>query len=230
MMYNQASIQLSKIKINTKLRQLRILCTRPLLFIAARQAIATKYIPLRNDKPPVSYNSFAIYCAEAARANSQLSRQLLESNQAAAFSILDYHYPFTAAIVLELNRLVPDTSLEEDEESISFLSSYLCKVGERGNESARDCATTVMNFGAIVSRLLIKHGVQLPDNPQSSTAAPSAVVPPDPASYLAGQSAIFDNGEDLTAGAAFFLDLSVVPENQSAAYQEIFSWFQDTAF
>jgi hypothetical protein len=143
---------------------------------------------------------------------------------------LDYHYPFSAAIVLELARLVPDAKLEEDQESISFLSGYLCKAGERGNESARDCAANLMDFGAIVSRLLVKYGVQSTTNSKFSPVAASVVARPDPVRYFPEEGSTFNNGEDLDVSSAFFLDLSVVPENQSAAYQEIFSWFQDNTF
>jgi hypothetical protein len=200
-----------------------------LLFIAAKQAVATKYISLKKNRPPSSYSSHAKSCADAARQNSLLSRQLLESNQAAAFSTLDYHYAFTAAIVLQLVRLVPDTNVVDDSDKISSLSEYLCKSGDKGNESARDCARMVMELGAVVTRLLANQKTQMITNGASSNVATNNAIgqAPERMPYLPGQGLLLQAGEDLSNS---FLVSDVPPRNQSETYHQLFSWFQDTTF
>ena len=165
---------------------------------------------------------------EAARQNSLLSRQLLESNQAAAFSTLDYHYAFTSAIVLQLSRLVPDTNIVDDSDKISSLSDYLCKAGDKGNESARDCARMVMELGAVVERLLANQNIQN-TNGTSAGTNPAMGQVPERMAYLTGQGLLLNPGENLSSSISF-LDLDVLPQNQSEAYQQVFSWFQDTTF
>lgn len=115
---------------------------------------------MEKKRPSISYSAQAKACTEAARQNCHLNRQLLQSNQAAVFATLDYHYAFTAAIVLQLGRLVPETNEDDDSEKIGSLSGFLTKIGDRGNESAKDCARMVLELGAVVSRLLSSQAVQ----------------------------------------------------------------------
>ena len=202
-----------------------------MLFIAAKQAVATKYLPLEKNRPPTSYSSQANLCVEAARQNALLSRQLLESNQAAVFSTLDYHYVFTAAIVLQLAKLVPDTNLMDDPERVRSLTDYLSKLGDEGNESARDCARMVMELGAVVSRLLTSQKIQTAANENAPGAIPNiaTVGIPERMAHLQGPDLLLNAGEELTDNTSF-LDLDVLRQNESEIYQELFSWFEDTTF
>ena len=191
--------------------------------------MATKYIPLKKNRPPNSYFSQAKACAEAARQNYLLNRQLLESNQAAALSILDYHYAFTSAIVLQLARLVPDTNMMDDSEKISSLWNYLDKSGDKGNESARDCARMVTEFGAVVERLLTNQEIRMTNGMSSNVEMDTAVGQiSERMAYLSGQGILSTSDGSVSSGADF-LDMDL-PVNQSEAYQQVFSWFQDTIF
>jgi hypothetical protein len=197
-----------------------------LLFIAVKHAIAAEYIP-RKAGPSTSNTSSAKCCADAARRNSRLCQQLLESNQASAFSTLDYHYAFTAAIALLLARLVPEVSVPSDEENVNFLSHYLLESGDRGNESARDCAKMVREFGAFVSRLLVDHEknpTPVPQSTENSTHGPSAQGPN--ANHPDLRKSIHATHAPRNSSANSF-DFNTLPEGQSVAYQQIFSWFQE---
>ena len=178
----------------------------------------------------MSYFSLAKSCVEAARHNSLLSRQLLASDQAAVFSTLDYHYAFTAAIVLQLARLVPGTNVMDDSERITTLTDYLCKIGDKGNESARDCARMVMELGAVVSRLT-NHKTQTSANETSLSAITNSAIAqiPESIAYLPGQDLSMTAGEELTSSASF-PDLGILRQNDSEVYQELFSWFENTTF
>lgn len=134
--------------------QLLILTNRPFLFVAVKQAVAALYIPPGQHRSYSNYLSYLTCCADAARRNAQLTRQLVAANQASIFSTLDYHYAFNAAIVLQLSRLVPEVVSPTDEGDANFLQSYLYETGGRGNESAGDCARMIMEFGSVLSRLL----------------------------------------------------------------------------
>jgi hypothetical protein len=201
-----------------------------LLFLATKQSVATKYISLTKNRPPISYFSLAKSCVEAARQNSVLTQQLLASDQAAVFSTLDYHYAFTAAIVLQLARLVPGTNVMEDSERITILTDYLCKIGDKGNESARDCARMVMELGAVVSRLT-NHEIQTGANETSLRAITNSAIAqiPERITYLPGHDLSLTAREELTSSASF-LDLGVLRPNESEVYQELFSWFENTTF
>ena len=189
-----------------------ILSTRPLLFIAVKHAVAAGYVP-RKGETPFSNISSAKYCAEGARRNARLCRQLLESNQASALSTLDYHYGFTAAIALQLARLVPEVSVPSDEESVNYLSHYLMKSGDRGNESAKDCAKMVGEFGAFVSRLL-DHEKRQVLFPMAGVESPNGRLPDPQNTIHAPQN--FNTNK---------FDFNTLPAGQSVAYQEVSSWF-----
>ena len=194
-----------------------------MLFIAVKHAVAAGYIPRKGGTSSPNIPS-AKYCADGARRNARLCRLLLESNQASAFSTLDYHYAFTAAIALQLARLVPEVSMPSDEDNVNFLSHYLLKSGDRGNESARDCAKMVQEFGAFVSRLL-DHEKHPTFFPQSRANTLSGQSPngrhPDP------PSATYANPPPQTFNSDNF-DFNMLPEGQSVAYQGLSSWFQET--
>jgi hypothetical protein len=208
------------------LGQLKVLCTRPLLFIAAKHAVAIKYISSEKRPSHTSYSSQAKSCVEAARQNSLLCGQLLESNQAAIHSTPDYHYAFTAAIVLQLARLVPDTCLTDDPERATSLLDYLSAVGEKGNESARDCARMVIEFSAVVTRLLFSEKAEPTSDSISSNPNTEAL---GEMTYLQGQEFLLNAGQDIASNSAF-LDLEVGRQSQSDIYQELYAWFTDTTF
>jgi hypothetical protein len=144
---------------------------------------------------------------------------------------LDYHYAFTAAIVLQLGRLIPDIYHVDDAEVIRSLTQYLCTAGDEGNESARDCAKMVIELGAIVSRLDSNGRSQTTVNETSSSDITNSTIAPPPESmvYVQGQDLLFNSGEDLP-GEGSFLGLRSLQQNESEVYQELFSWFQDAIF
>ena len=118
--------------------------------------------------------------------------------------------------------------MANDEENVNFLSHYLLRSGDQGNESARDCAKMVREFGAVVSRLLVDYEKQPILIPQSiSNSAPHTLAGqisngrlPEPRNTMhiahIPQNFQMDN-----------FDLHMLPEGQSIAYQELFSWFQE---
>ena len=198
-----------------------------MLFIAVKHAVATGYIP-RKVTFSTSHLALARYCAEAARRNTRLCHELFESNQVSAFATLDYHYAFTAAIAAQLARLVPEISMPTDEEDVSFLSHYLLRCGEQGNESARDCAKMVRELGAVVSRLLADYDKRSDVFPRSTFKDTSRSVNQRSNDCLPGSSspmAATDKPRDLLLND---FDPNMLPEGQSIAYQEILSWFQET--
>jgi hypothetical protein len=202
-----------------------ILCTRPLLFIAVKHAVAAGYIPQKAAASSSNLES-ASCCAEAARRNAWLCRQLFESNQVSAFATLDYHYAFTAAIVIHLARLVPEVALRNDEENVDFLLHYLLRSSDQGNESARDCAKMVSEFGAVISRLLVDYEKQQTMFHQSS----SNNISPNVASRRINGRLSESNTIDVNNIPQNFqvddFDFNILPEGQSMAYQELFSWFE----
>lgn len=105
----------------------------------------------------------------AARRNTNLIRQLLSSNQMAYLASVEYHFPFTAAIVLQLARLLPSSDVPEGDIDFKLLVDCLQQAGDKGNESAADCWNMVIAFGATVTRLL--HNTQLQQT-RSSSAVP----------------------------------------------------------
>jgi hypothetical protein len=225
MMYNQVlCLCIDFLNTFADICQLLILCTRPLLFIAVKHAVAAGYIP-RKAMTSSSNLASAKCCAEAARRNSWLCRQLLASNQVSSFATLDYHYAFTAAVATLLVRLVPEITMPIDEENVSFLSHYLLKSADQGNESARDCAKMVGEFDAVVSRLLVDYGKPstmifqaMPNNDVASQVIIGRL--PDSPSTV--------NGNDIPPIIQWDeFDSNVLPEGQLVAYQELFSWFQE---
>lgn len=202
-----------------------------MLFITAKQAVAAKYIPSAKNRPPTSYYMQVKACVEAARRNSQLCRLLSESNQAATHCTLDYHYAFTAAIVLQLARLVPDTYDAGDSDLVQYLSEYLCTIGDKGNESARDCASMVMELGAVVSRLISNGRVLRLGNEALSQAGIGDAVggAPETMGYMQGQDVLLNSGDNLPVHDSV-LGLGPLQENEPAMYQELVSWFKDAIF
>lgn len=167
-------------------------------------------------------------CAESARRNTWLCRQLFESNQASAYATLDYHYAFTAAIAILLARLVPEVTLRNDEENVNFLSHYLLKSGDQGNESARDCAKMVRELGAVVSRLLVDYEKPSTMIPQSSSNNTSHDVSSQMINGRLPESPGTINVNDIPQNFQLDnFDFNMLPEGQSMAYQELYSWFQE---
>jgi hypothetical protein len=118
------------------------------LFQAAKQSVAAKYLPIHHHRQ--SWNTSHVEaCASAAIEIAKLAQHLLLTNQSAV--MFDYHFPFNAAIVLELVSLLHEG--QDHMESINVLMNYLQKAGELGNESAADCVRIVTDFGDVVARL-----------------------------------------------------------------------------
>jgi hypothetical protein len=113
---------------------------------------------------------------------------------------LDCHFPFSAAIVLQLASLLHDDQHHAD--SINVLVSYLQKAGEHGNESAADCSRIVKEFGGVVARLQSQA-----NHSQTST--------------LMELHAVHDQTGQ-TSNETYALQ-----EEQSATYEELLSWFTE---
>ena len=174
-----------------------ILCTRPSLFQAAKQSVAAKYLPIHHHRQ--SWNTSHVEaCASAAVEMAKLAQNLLLTNQSAV--MFDYHFPFNAAIVLELASLLREG--QEYVDSINLLMNYLQKAGEAGNESAADCVRIVTDFGDVVARLksqaITSPGWSLMELPVGSSGGVS--------------------NNSATQGTN---------EEQSATFEELLSWFTD---
>jgi hypothetical protein len=174
-----------------------MLCTRPSLFHAAKQSVAAKYLPTHQHRQ--SRNASHIEaCTNAAREITKLTQHLLLTNQSAI--LVDYHFAFNAAIVLELASLLDNG--QEVADSIIVLAQYLQKAGQQGNESAADCARIVSEFGDVVARLKSQT-----TNGQTST------------SMALGVGSVGGNTNNTEA--------LETQEEQSATYDELFSWFTE---
>jgi hypothetical protein len=130
---------------------------------------------------------------------TKLTQHLLLTNQTAI--LIDYHFAFSAAIVLELASLLDNG--QGDADSIIVLAQYLQKAGQQGNESAADCARIVSEFGGVVARLKSQT-----TNGRTSTSMELG---------MGSVGGSMNNTEALEA-----------QEEQSATYDELFSWFTES--
>jgi hypothetical protein len=167
------------------------------LFQAAKQSVAAKYLPVHHHRQ--SWNTSHVEaCASAAVEIAKLAQNLLLTNQSAV--MFDYHFPFNAAIVLELASLLHEG--QEYVDSINVLMNYLQKAGELGNESAADCVRIVTDFGDVVARLKS----QSIKSPGSRLMA----LPAGPGIGILNDTAA-----------------QGVQEEQSATFEELLSWFTE---
>ncbi len=184
--------------------------------------------PKRLFNPSVSHLK---YCVDAARRNANLVRQLLTSNQVAYLASVEYHFPFNAAIVLELGRLLPSTNVPEDEDDIKLFDEYLQQAQEKGNESAADCRNMVIAFTATVTRLLLDAQMHqtmtssIVDLPAADEAIRSAL---DESEMSIFRRDILLSGAQVMSSDGMPLDIGNLGEGQAAAYEELFSWFSDS--
>jgi hypothetical protein len=168
---------------------------------------------------------------DAARRNTNLVRQLLSSNQMAYLASVEYHFPFTAAIVLQLARLLPSTDVLEDDVDIKLLVDYLQQAGDKGNESAADCRNMVIAFGGTVTRLLRDAQLQ---QTKTSPAVPLIMANNSMSDALdISETSIFRrnmflSGAQMMSSNGMPLDVGSLGEGQAAAYEELFSWFSDS--
>lgn len=187
--------------------------------------MAIKYIlpgQKRQTNPSLSHLK---YCVDAARSITCITRQLLSTNQAALLAAIEYHFPFTAVIVLELARLLPAITLPEDDDSIKLLNNYLRQAGERGNDSARDCLNMATNFGVIVTRLLVDDQMR-----QVRSAAIGPLGEARGSLQDGAQTNVFGSENILSSAQMILsngmpLDVGILGQGQAAAYEELFSWF-----
>jgi hypothetical protein len=143
---------------------------------------------------------------------------------------VEYHFPFTAAIVLQLARLLPSSDVPEDDVDIKLLLDYLQQAGDKGSESAADCRNMVVAFGATVTRLL--HDAQLQQrNPSSvpvmvgNSAVGDAL---DMSESSIFRRDMFLSGAQMMSSNGMPLDIGSLGEGQAAAYEELLSWFSDS--
>lgn len=160
--------------------KLHILTTRPSLLLAAKQRTAAFCLSSGNvPKLPAHIEEHISICAHAARRNVALGRQLQSSGWISHHCFTDYHYVFSAAIVLLLNRLVgqetagdsfvpgPSSMPSKDEDDINFVIALLSSFGERGNEAATESAKIATELSTIVQRMVFARN--------QSSSAPSPV-------------------------------------------------------
>lgn len=187
---------------------------------------------METNRASVQYLAEVQTCAEAARQITHLNRQLLRIQLPAVFSILDYYYVFTAAIVLQLGQLVQEVNDEADFDRIIALSNHLSKIGDRGNEAAKDCARMVLEFGVVVSRLLSNQTPQAtasrnPSGSMRETVALSALPGklPDAAAQAMALSA-----DQHLANTAQFVDPDASLHDRPALHHELYQWCHDNTF
>ena len=193
--------------------------------------MATRYIslsPKRIFNPSLSHLKC---CVDAARRNANLIRQLLTSNQVAYLASVEYHFPFNAAIILELGRLLPSTNIPEDEADIKLFDDYLQQAQEKGNESAADCRNMVITFNSTVTRLLLD--AQMHQSPNSSIIPLAAVDDAIRNTLDESEMSIFRrdillSGAQMMSSNGMPLDVGNLGEGQATAYEELFSWFSDS--
>ncbi|KAL2218432.1 hypothetical protein M432DRAFT_368508 [Thermoascus aurantiacus ATCC 26904] len=144
----------NKIILHMIYSQLVILCTRPLLLLAAKRRMEYYFLDStqsqHHQKTP---DSLIATCIDAARRNADLIRGLAESRPAVMMLTLPFHYSFNAALVLELSLLLPQHARIDDIRLIESLLYDLKESGRNDNEAAKDCAKMVAEFYAIVARL-----------------------------------------------------------------------------
>lgn len=171
--------------------------TRPSLLLAAKQRTAAFCLSSGNiPKLPAHIEEHISICAHAARRNVALGRQLQSSGWISHHCFTDYHYVFSAAIVLLLNRLVGQetgdpfvpgaTSMpSKDEDDINFVIALLSSFGERGNEAATESAKITTELSTIVQRMVFARN-------QSSSGSSSVGYPnhSPPSAVVGGQYAI----------------------------------------
>jgi hypothetical protein len=168
---------------------------------------------------------------DAARRNANLIRQLMTNNLVAYLASVEYHFPFNAAIVLELGRLLPSTNLLEDETDIKLFDEYLQQAQEKGNESAADCRNMVIAFSSTVTRLLLDAQIH---PTASSFAVPLNTEDESVRDTLDESEMSIFRRDMLVSGAQMMssngmpLDVGNLGEGQAAAYEELFSWFSDS--
>jgi hypothetical protein len=170
-------------------------------------------------------------CVDAARRNANLIRQLLTSNQVAYLASVEYHFPFNAAIVLELGRLLPSTNIPEDETDIKLFDEYLQQAQEKGNESAEDCRNMIIAFNSTVTRLLLD--AQMHPTTSSSieylTAEDESIRDTlDESEMSIFRRDMLFSGAQVMSSTGMPLDVGNLGEEQAAAYEELFSWFSDS--
>ncbi|KAL2014342.1 hypothetical protein VTN00DRAFT_1867 [Thermoascus crustaceus] len=147
----------NKIILHMIYNQLVILCTRPLLFLAAKERMEFYFVnstqhpqQSQHRKTP---DTLIATCIDAARRNAYLIRGLAESRPAVMMLTLPFHYSFNAVLVLGLALLLPYHARMDDIRLIESLLYDLKESGRNNNEAAKDCAKIVAEFYAIVARL-----------------------------------------------------------------------------
>jgi hypothetical protein len=190
-----------------------------------------RYISLSQKRPFNPSLSHLNCCVDAARRNANLIRQLLTSNQVAYLASVEYHFPFNAAIVLALGRLLPSTNIPEDETDIKLFNEYLQLAQDKGNESAADCRSMVIAFNSTVTRLLLD-AQMLPTTSSSIlplTAADESIRDTlDESEMSIFRRDMLLSGAQMMSSNGMPLDVGNLGEGQAAAYEELFSWFSDS--
>lgn len=123
--------------------------------------------------------------------------------------------------MLELARLLPTVHHLDDGDNIRLLIDYLQQSGDKGNESAADCRNMVLEFGAIVTRLLLDDQMQqVRGSPGGLSAAlgSSPQINPFERDFSPSSPQMM-----LSNGMPF--DVGLLGQGQAAAYEQLFSWF-----
>lgn len=223
---------------------MHILTTRPSLLLAAKQRTAAFCLSSGNiPKLPAHIEEHISICAHAARRNVALGRQLQSSGWISHHCFTDYHYVFSAAIVLLLNRLVgKETSGDsfvpgassipsKDEDDINFVIALLSSFGERGNEAATESAKITTELSTIVQRMVFARNQSFSapsSNGYPSHSPPSVVGQYAAASYPGSQ---FPHPFGVPGSPGNSLAGSPTPLSPgSSGVEEVCAWLQSGHF
>jgi hypothetical protein len=160
-------------------------------------------------------------CVLAARAIACAMRQLLSSDQSTVQASLDYHFTYSAAIVLTLANLSEMTA-SDDAQTIDYLIQNLQQLGNKGNESARDCATIVSELDAVVTSL-ISHGRMR----RSRLAI--ADRNDDGIGFVSPTVEAVSTEPQVSVHEEPMLGVNSMLEFETPLYEEMFSWFTESA-
>jgi len=121
---------------------------------------------------------------------------------------------------------MPEICLNSDQDDVDFLQSYLCKAGDKRNESATDCANMVFELGAVVDRLLLHTPMQSNSNILGGDQMKVVTQSPGPLLSISADRSAFGSIPALSAD----MDLGIQGNADLAPVQELYAWFDNTFY
>lgn len=208
--------------------------------MAAKQRTAAFFLSSGNiPKLPAHIEEHISICAHAARRNVALGRQLQSSGWISHHCFTDYHYVFSAAIVLLLNRLVGQETAgdsfipgvsnmpSKDEDDINFVIALLSSFGERGNEAATESAKITTELSTIVQRMVFarSQGSSPPPSVGYPSQTPSSAVVGGQYAIVGYPSSQFSHPFNVTGSPSNSMTGSPTP-----GVEEVCAWLQSGHF